>query len=118
MTPDANTDGLSIDQESRGGAQVVKLRGEVDLHSSPRLRDIFLGLVEKGTSRLVVELSQVAYMDSSGVGTLVELKRKAERRGASVVLVAPQQRVMSLFEITQLDKFFRISPTVGEALQS
>ena len=106
---------LDIQVSPRGKASVVTLRGEVDLRSSPQLRQALLELLEKRVSHVVVDLTNVSYMDSSGVGTLVELKRKAERSRGKVTLVGPQPRVRSVFEITQLDKFFNIVATLAEA---
>lgn len=106
---------LNIQVTNQGKASVVSLRGEVDLRSSPALRQALLQLLEQRVQQIVVDLTNVSYMDSSGVGTLVELKRKAERSRGKVTLVGPQPRVRSVFEITQLDKFFHIVPTLAEA---
>ena len=106
---------LEIDQRREGALSVVALRGEIDMKTSPRLREVFLGLTTAVTGRVVVDLGQVPYMDSSGIGTLVEFKRKAERRGAKVILASVQARVRSLFEITNLDKFFAMVDSVADA---
>ena len=98
--------------------RVVELTGEVDLSTSPKLRNRLQELIENYSGRLIIDLGGVAYMDSSGVGTLVELKRKLERKGGSVVLARPQPRVRSVFEITQLDKFFTITDSIDQARQT
>lgn len=115
MTGEQNNQDLEINVSARGKARVVALRGEVDLRSSPELRQALLELLEQRVAHIVVDLTGVGYMDSSGVGTLVELKRKSERMRGKVTLVGPQPRVQSVFEITQLDKFFHIVPTLAEA---
>ena len=97
----------------------MRLKGEVDLRSSPELRKRLSELVEGRTPRLVIlDLSGVEYVDSSGVGTIVELKRRALRTGGDVVLVGLQPRVRSVFEITRLDKFFKIAQSIDEARQA
>lgn len=94
---------------------VLTLRGEIDMRSSPELRNHLLELVVNKPKRVILDLSGVGYMDSSGVGTMVELKRLVERGGGKVVLTGMQPRVRSVFEITKLDKFFTIANSVEEA---
>ena len=108
---------LRISVVADGDCQTVALTGEVDLNSSPQLRSRLLELIESHVGRLILDLAGVDYMDSSGVGTIVELKRKLERRGGQVVLARLQPRVRSVFEITQLDKFFTIVNDLDEARQ-
>lgn len=113
----AHSSGLEVTTEKAGEAAVVRIRGEVDLRSSPELREALLKLLEERPQRIVVDLGGVGYMDSSGVGTLVELKRRLDRGGGGVVLAALQPRVRSVFEVTRLDRFFILAGTVEEALR-
>ena len=76
---------LQIRMTGDGDTRVVEVTGEVDLNSSPELRGKMLELIEQHKGRLVVDLAGVDYMDSSGVGTMVELKRRVERQGGHVV---------------------------------
>ena len=108
-------DDLKIDVATRDSGEVVRVRGEVDLHTSPQLRRLLLETIEKQPERLIVDLSSVSYMDSSGVGTMVESKRLLERTGGRMVLVGLQPRVQSVFEITQLDRFFEFAADLDEA---
>jgi anti-sigma B factor antagonist len=105
---------LTIDTVRQADQHVVRLSGEVDLRSSPQLRNVLLDVLAAKPRRLIVDLAQVGYMDSSGVGTLVEIKRLIERGAGQIVLAGLQPRVRSVFEITQLDKFFRIAASVDE----
>jgi anti-sigma B factor antagonist len=100
------------------GEPVVRVSGEVDLRTSPQLREVLLRAARKKPERLVVDLSEVGYMDSSGVGTMVEIKRLVERGGGRLVLVALQPRVRSVFEVTQLDRFFDIANDINDAMHS
>jgi anti-sigma B factor antagonist len=108
-------DDLRIEMAMRDCGPVVRVTGEVDLRSSPQLRNRLLQIAEAQPKRLILDLSGVSYMDSSGVGTMVEIKRLIERARGQVVLVGLQPRVRSVFEITQLDRFFRIATSVDEA---
>ena len=80
-----------------------------------RLSHDLLALIEQRPQRLIIDLTHVGYMDSSGVGTLVELKRRFEQLGGKLVLLGLQSRVRSVFEITRLDRFFVIARDLNEA---
>ena len=108
-------DGLKISTAGAEGGQIVRVAGEVDLRTSPQLRTLLLQVIEKQPQRLIIDLAGVSYMDSSGVGTMVEIKRLVERKGGQVVLANLQPRVRAVFEITQLDKFFTVADSVDEA---
>lgn len=109
---------LKISTTQHAAAVIVSLAGEIDLRSSPSLRSELLQLSDRKPARVVINLEGITYVDSSGVGTLVEFKRRSERGGGGrVVLVGLQPRVRSVFEITKLDQFFTIVGTVDEALQ-
>lgn len=109
---------LEVNSERNEDATVVHLTGEVDLRTSPLLREKLLEMLGGSSGNIVLDLAGVSYVDSSGVGTIVELKRRAMRDKRDVVLVGLQQRVRSLFEITRLDKFFVIVDSVDEALKT
>jgi len=108
---------LTIRSQYDADGPVVTLAGEVDLRSSPQLREALLEILEQRPARLVIDLSGVEYMDSSGVGTMVEVKRRVERDGGRIILAGLQPRVRSVFEITQLDRFFEIRRDVDEATE-
>jgi anti-sigma B factor antagonist len=109
---------LEMRAERQPDATVVRLTGEIDLRSSPQLRGMFLELLDENPARIIIDLTGVGHIDSSGVGTIVELKRRGMRNKNTIVLVGLQPRVRSLFEITRLDKFFTIADTVDEARQA
>lgn len=106
---------LDISTEQLDTATVIRIAGEVDLRTSPQLRSAVTERIADKPARVIVELGGVSYMDSSGVGTLVYLKREAERAGCRLVLAGLQPRVRAVFEIAQLDRFFTIAGSVEEA---
>ncbi|MBN2447678.1 MAG: STAS domain-containing protein [Phycisphaerae bacterium] len=108
-------DKLTIETVAEPAGHVVRIGGDIDLRTSPELRGRLLQALEEHPERLIIDLTGVSYMDSSGVGTVVEAKRKAERGGTRVILNGLQPRVRSVFEITQLDKFFTITNTIEDA---
>ena len=84
------------------------LSGEVDLSTSPVLREHLLSHVESRPDRLLIDLSDVPYMDSSGVATLVEALQHQRRNNWKMILTGLQDKVRSIFEIARLDSVFMI----------
>lgn len=107
---------MTVKSEVRGDATVVTPIGEVDLTASPVLRQELKKLQSAPPKRLVVDLSQVPYMDSSGVATLVEAMQIARRNNTRLVLCGMQPKVRSIFEIARLDTVFAIAPDADAAL--
>ena len=99
-----------------GDATIVVVQGEIDLRHSPELHQALVEVCSERPKVLLIHLGEVAYMDSSGVGTLVEVFRRSKAYGGRMVLVAPTERVRSVFEITKLDRFFTIKESEAEAL--
>jgi anti-sigma B factor antagonist len=97
------------------GDIIVRLSGEIDLHQSPAVHNVLVTACESRPARLIVDLEHVTYLDSSGIGTLVEIYRRVNGYGGMLALCAMADRVHSIFEITRLDHFFRIFATVAEA---
>src|SRR5436309_9988348 len=86
----------------------VALGGEIDLGTSPALRAGLMDIAASRPQRLVVDLSGVPYMDSSGVATLVEALQQQRRHQGKLVLCGLQPKVRSIFEIARLNMVFTI----------
>ena len=100
-----------------GDAVVVAARGEIDLNNSPELRsELFTILTRHAPKRLVLNLAEVPYMDSSAVAVLVETLQKMRKTGGKVYLTNLQPRVQGLIEIARLGTIFVITKDEGEAL--
>lgn len=96
---------------------LVAVSGEVDVYTSPRVRSAMLDHFEAGCTSLVVDLSSVDYLDSSGLGILVAGLKRAREQGGEVHLVTTKPRIMRVLEVTGLDKVFSISATAADALE-
>ena len=99
-----------------GTDNVVDVAGDIDLNCSHPFQQALLTLLDENPRRLIVNLAGVAYMDSSGVASLVKVLSRARKSGCTLYLVALQERVRSVFEITRLDDVFSIRKTEQEAL--
>ena len=100
-----------------GEAVIAAVRGEIDLHNSPELRGVLLELLEKhAPKRLVLNLAQVPYMDSSAIAVLVEALQKIRKAGGRIFLTDLQPRVKGLLEIARLDSIFIVAKDEADAL--
>ena len=98
-----------------GETLVVALAGEIDLEHSPKAREVLLECV--GRSRpILVDLSGVEYIDSSGGASLVEALQQAKARGQSLALASVSASALRVLELARLDKVFTIHASVAEGL--
>jgi anti-sigma B factor antagonist len=102
---------LVIDITRDDHGSVISVGGDIDLYSSPRLRDAIFAEIDRAVARLALDLSKVRYMDSSGVATLVEGLQHAKAAGVGFKLVAPSPKVMRVLEMTRLEAVFEVGPT-------
>jgi len=95
----------------------INLEGEIDVYTSPKLKEKILELIDGGEVSFVVNLERVTYIDSTGLGVLIgALKRTREKRG-SLYLIYSNPRLKRIFEITGLDKNFSIYNNEKELLE-
>jgi anti-sigma B factor antagonist len=95
---------------------VLPLEGEIDLHVSPRVAASLDAIISQKPARVVVDLSGVGYIDSSGLAVLIEGMQKVETYGGKFLLAGLQDNVRPIFEIARLDQVFMIFPHVDAAL--
>lgn len=108
----------AVETTRKDGAVVVAPAGDVDMSCSPRLREALRDAQESRPERLVVDLSAVQYMDSSGLATLVEAMKNAKNARTRLVLCAMHQKVRAIFEIARLHQYFLITDSLDEALRA
>lgn len=110
---------FEIDAVASGPHAVVVVKGEIDAHTAPALKERLIGLVGDGIDRLVVDLRGVAFIESVGLGVLVAARKRLRPSDKSLCLVLdPAQTVVRrTFEITGLDKVFPIHPDVETAVE-
>jgi anti-anti-sigma factor len=108
-------DGEILGISEAGGAIVVRLGGELELHTVPPVRRALLEAVERARGRVVVDLEQVEFMDSTALATLLEVRARLAD-GNSLVLAAPGLEARRALEVSGLDRIFRVSASVEDAL--
>lgn len=94
---------------------VVALDGDVDLDRAPEVRGTLLECVGRGRD-VLVDLSRVAYIDSSGIASLVEALQLAAKNGTALALIAVSAEALKVFKLARLDKVFSIYPDLDAAL--
>ena len=98
-----------------GGAIVVSFEGDVDLQTSPDVRKVLLECVGRGQS-VVVDLSGIGYIDSSGVASLVEGFQTARKSGHNLVLASVSDGALRVLKLARLDKVFTICDSIEDGL--
>jgi len=95
---------------------VLPLEGEIDLHVSPEVAESLRSMVAKKPKQVVVDLTKVTYLDSSGLAVLIEGMQKVQEYGGQFAVVGMQESVKHIFDIARLDQVFQIFPDVDTAL--
>lgn len=108
---------MTVSVRECGAARIVDLEGEVDLGTSPKLRQTLFDLLGK-TSRLALNLRALRYIDSSGIATLIEVLHDAQRLGKEFVLFGLSPAVHDAFRLTHVNRVFRIFDTEEQAVTS
>ena len=108
---------MTNDVSEEQGRLVVKLNGEVDLENAGDVRKTLLDCIARKRD-VLVDLSGVTYIDSSGIASLVEGLQTARKNGTGLSLVAVSVRAMRVLALARLDKVFQIHPDLATALQS
>ncbi|TDD13614.1 anti-sigma factor antagonist [Nonomuraea diastatica] len=99
-----------------GDCAAVRVVGEIDVFTAPRMREQVLDLVAKGVVHVVVDLSGVEFLDSTGLGVLVGALKRLRTHEGSLALVMSTDRIVRIFTITGLTAVFPIHDAVPDAI--
>ena len=108
---------LDVEAIREKDVSVIALRGEIDVYTAPLLRQKIVDLVDEGALNIVVDMEKVDFLDSTGLGVLVEGLKRVKTRGGTLSLVATQDKILKIFDITGLNKAFPIFGSRDEALR-
>ena len=97
---------------------VIDLQGEIDIHTAPEFRSALTHAIEEGFRRVVLDVSKVTFMDSTGLGVLVGGQRKMHLRDGPLVVVCTDPPIARVFRITGLADIFAYRETRDEALKA
>ncbi|MGB2661523.1 MAG: STAS domain-containing protein [Candidatus Omnitrophota bacterium] len=109
---------MEINVQEQNGISVCRIVGDIDVNSSPEVKQSFDNLIKEKKEKIVVNLKDVPYVDSSGLATLVEIFKNLRAYGGKMKLTNLSSQVMGLFEITKLNKLFDVEAEEADALNS
>jgi len=110
---------VDINLETRklgNSAYLIEVQGEIDVYTSPRVKETINELIEKGKYFLVINLEGVRYIDSTGLGVLIGALKKVKENDGAVSLISTNPQIKKIFTITGLVKIFGIYKNEEEAL--
>jgi len=109
---------LSLATRTVADYTVLEVGGEVDVYTAPRLRERLIEVIDGGGRRVIVDLSRVDFLDSTGLGVLVGALKRLRAAGGTFRLVCGKESLLKIFRITALDQVFPLHPTVDEAISA
>lgn len=110
---------MNLTTQKINGSQVLYIDEErIDAHNSGELRDAILHIIEQGDAALIVRLDKVRFIDSSGLGALLSGYKNAAAKSGKLALAGIQQQVLSMFELTRLNRVFEIYADLDDALNN
>ncbi|HEU4355448.1 MAG TPA: STAS domain-containing protein [Actinomycetota bacterium] len=105
---------LGLENRPHAGWTIVEVSGELDLHTSPGLRDHVLHLIDGGDRRIALDLTKVGFMDSSSLGVLITCLKRMREHDGRLVLFGVQSTPMKVLQLTGLDRVFEIVGSAAE----
>ena len=101
-----------------GDAYIVELSGEIDVYTSPKVKESIAELIDQGHYSLVINLENVRYIDSTGLGVLIGALKRVREHGGSVNLVCTNPQIKKIFDITGLVKIFGMFESESNATKA
>lgn len=105
-------------RETDTETHIVELAGEIDVYTSPKVKDALGELIDRGVYNLVIDLEKVRYIDSTGLGVLIGGLKRVREHGGTVNLVCTNPQIKKIFDITGLVKIFGIYDSEDAAMKA
>lgn len=103
---------LEIQHTEHEGQSIISLRGEIDAYTVTELKEAFGTIMKKEGQEVIVDLEEVTYMDSTGLGVFISALKSAKEHNSELKLVNIQDRVYRLFQITGLDEIMDVKAAI------
>ncbi len=114
MPPEFAITEQTIDAERH----VLAVRGEIDLFTAPELKQVLAESIEAGRTRIIVDLTETTFLDSTALGVLIGAVKRLRSRHGALAIVNVDENIAKTFEITGLDQIFTILSTRDEAVEA
>lgn len=108
---------MEIEVEEKEGYHIVSPIGELDIYTVPLFRKVVLKLEGDRRHDLILDLTRVTFIDSSGLGSLIEIFQKVQSVEGEIAYVVDNPRILKIFKLVDLDKVFPVFSNLGRALQ-
>jgi anti-sigma B factor antagonist len=99
-----------------GDLTIIRLEGEVDLYAAPDLKDHVNRAIERGNTKLILDLSDTTFIDSTTLGILVSGMKRLRPRGGMLAVLCPDPTMARIFDITGLNRMFSVHETLDAAI--
>jgi anti-sigma B factor antagonist len=107
---------IDLDVAERAGWQVVSGAGEIDITTAPQLRDQLSELIDGGSTRIVIDLNRVGFLDSTALGVMVGAHKRLREAGHGLVLACTQPSILRVLDVTGLSSVFALHDSVDAAV--
>lgn len=107
---------LDTSIREREGLKILDAAGEIDIFTAPRFKSAVYDVISRGQKQLIINMEQVAYMDSSGFGALLSATKQLRPEGGKVNLVKCNRSISRMLRITRLDTIFGVYSSEEEAM--
>jgi anti-sigma B factor antagonist len=108
---------ISVDERAEDYS-MISVRGEVDLHTAPKVQSAIERAAENGVHAVVVDMSGIEFMDSTALSTFMRAKDSLDKRGVSLRLTTPSRAVERIFDVTGFRDYFEVFPSREDAFPS
>ena len=108
---------FSVTVSSHGRWEVLTVTGEIDMATAPRFRQRLLGVISAGVQNVVIDLSGVDFIDSTGLGVLMGAAKRVRSTGGDIRLVMSGSRLAELIELTRLDRVLDVFDSISAATE-
>ena len=108
---------MEIEVEEKEGYRIVSPVGELDIYTVPLFRKVVLKLEGDRRHDLILDLTRVTFIDSSGLGSLIEIFQKVQAAEGEIAYVVDNPRILKIFRLVDLDRVFPVFHNLGRALQ-
>jgi len=108
---------MDLKIRKNGESYIIDVNGEMDLYNSYKLKELVMKMLEKKVERFIINLENVDYIDSSGIGALIYICSTIKKMGFKLIITNIHGSVKKVIELTKLMGYFPISPTIDDALR-
>lgn len=107
---------MELSTQHQDEVVIITVKGEIDLYNAKKLSDALEGAHQEGVKNVIIDVENVSYIDSTGIGALIKGKKIFKTAGGDVKLAAVQESIQDVFNRTKLDSIFQYHDTIAAAV--